>query len=127
MTRAQPKTPAPADLSVEERKRLLGWVRAKARPVNRPPDLFFKRLLADNKKILRYHIDACLEWHQSKGVGCHDWVMAVQKWIGKAAIAAAERSMTEKPQMTAGRGRAPSPLTDLLAELETREMFEGDK
>jgi hypothetical protein len=126
MTRAQPKTPAPDDLDVDQRKRLLSWARGRAYPVTRPPDQFYLQLV-NSRKLLRCHVDNCLEWHREKEISRSSWVAACQKWIGKAALEFEQRRVTEKPKMQQARGKDFSPLSDVIRDIETKEMFEGDK
>jgi DNA phosphorothioation-dependent restriction protein DptG len=120
-----PKTPAPDRLTREDKIKLIGWIRSRAKPVQREPDPFFLNL-AKSKKLIRYHVEECLDWHRAKEVERSSWYQAVQTWISKSAREEEEKRLTDRPQMQAPRGKVGSVLSDVLKELETKEMFEGE-
>ncbi len=127
MSKAQPKTDPPADLTREQRLAVLTWVQLKANPPKGKPDPFFIKL-AKHRKLIRHYVDECLEWHRKPPmiIQRSNWVWACQKWINKVKQFELEKDAAaedEKPQMQAKRGVVFTPLTD---ELDTREMFEGE-
>jgi hypothetical protein len=125
--KAQPKTSAPDRLTGDEKRELLGWVQSQARPVRGGSDPFFLKL-AKNKKLIRHHVDRCLVHFQGTGIKRPGWMATVKKWLLTEAISEEEKrtQQGEKPKMTQKRGRDFTPLSDLLAEVETKEMFEGE-
>jgi hypothetical protein len=123
-----PKTSAPDRLTGDEKRELLGWVKSKAHPVRGPSDPFFLKL-AKSPKLIAYHVDACLlHFKDRPEVKRPGWVATCQKWILKAAGFAEEQRTQhgEKPQMSAPRGRVGSPVADVIRDIETAEMFEGE-
>ena len=128
MTPAQPKTSAPDRLTRAEKLELVGWVKSRARPVRGGSDPFFLKL-AKNPKLIAYLVDTCLLHFKDKPeVKRPGWVATCQKWILKAAGFAEEQRTQhgEKPQMQAPRGKVGSPVGDVIREIETRELFEGE-
>jgi hypothetical protein len=130
MGQKQPKTSAPDNLTLEEAKQLIGWVKSKAHPVRGGIDPFFLKL-AKNKRYIRHYVDKCLLYfREGKGMGTKrpGWLATVKEWLLNEAIYEEEKRTErgEKPQMTAPRGRVGSPVGDVIRDIETRELFEGE-
>ena len=91
------KTHAPEELTPDQKRRLWKWVQGK-----------YTWLTAEQ---VREEVEACLEFHQSKGNLYVDWVKVCQTWI--------RRRLKEE------RGLAPPPASTLAAvprsELERNE------
>jgi hypothetical protein len=62
------KTPAPDDLSDEDKIALMVWCKQKH------PELA-------GKARLRELVDACLDWHRANGRSCSSWLAACRGWI----------------------------------------------
>lgn len=95
------KTTAPADLTPEEKRALLDWVRAPAsrRGLDR----------ADLVPHLRKLVDACLDFHRAKGNLQADWLATCRTWIRNEADGAFRRNTFTAPPATAQVPRAPIP------------------
>jgi hypothetical protein len=65
---AKGKTPAPDDLSDEDKIALMVWCKQKH------PELA-------GKARLRELVDACLDWHRANGRSCSSWLAACRGWI----------------------------------------------
>ncbi len=125
MSKAQPKTDPPDDLTREQRIRIRDWI---ARQVNHPRrgrDPFFTRL-SKSKTLVRFYVDECLKWHRDTNVKRSDWARTCENWINGAKKRELERAADkaeEQPQMMGKRSALGGPLSD---ELSSREMFEGE-
>lgn len=95
------KSTAPADLTPEEKRALLDWVRAPAsrRGLDR----------ADLVPHLRKLVDACLDHHRAKGNLHADWLATCRTWIRNEAEGTFRRSTYAAPPVTAQVPRAPIP------------------
>lgn len=96
-SRAQPRTRAPDALSREQRNAVARWVLAS-------DDAAIRAQLGS----LDAQIDACLDWHRSKGSLHADWVATVRTWLRKSPAFDAPRGAAarfETPGERAFRGR----------------------
>jgi hypothetical protein len=73
------KTPAPDDLSDEDKLALSVWCKAKH------PELA-------TRARMRELVDACLDWHRANGRSCSSWLAACRGWIRREAKYAAGKS-----------------------------------
>lgn len=75
----KPKPPVPEDLSADEQKRLIAWMRERQEKYG---DFDW----IEGPRELRREVDACLAFHGSTGNkhGYSDWYRVCQRWLVNA-------------------------------------------
>jgi hypothetical protein len=104
------KTPAPDDLSDEDKLALSVWCKAKH------PELA-------TRARMRELVDACLDWHRANGRSCSSWLAACRGWIRREA-----RYSGGKPPRGGGAGseRRTETADETLRMLERRRRESQD-
>jgi hypothetical protein len=132
MTRRRlPVSPAPEDMSDEDKLRLWTWHVKTWPSAYRLPN--GKLDTNGLRRFLRDEIDDCLDWHRSSGVLRADWLATVRRWIRKThdrdGFARREPKSSPLPRRAidpyARKHREPVKVGDELAKV--MPLFGEDK